>query len=260
MPLFKQREKFDRSDVPHNTPYRNIIGLVVVVAVFALLGLTVRTIYNRVQLEARLGDRDLASAVQGQGSVTPPGGYADATDAFERTLVLTVSEDAEGAQTISKAQVVVLNLSQKTGAVAELPLDSAVGTDDSKSTISDLVAKDGASACVGPLSTATGIKFDGVVVQDEDTLDALAGLAGSDERGLYASAALPKLRTSMDATNLLDWADALAEVGVANLAPVEVQQYAETTTDADGNTVETGLKLIDSTTLRIQLGLLIAAA
>ena len=51
--MLRQREKFERIDVPRdNNPYRNIIGAGVVVAVCIVVTLVCVTLWNRVQLES----------------------------------------------------------------------------------------------------------------------------------------------------------------------------------------------------------------
>ena len=49
-------------------------------------------------------------------------------------------------------------------------------------------------------------------------------------------------------------------IGVANLATVDAPLVAETTTDEEGNTVETGRQVIDRVQLDLALGLLVPAA
>jgi len=61
----RQRERFERTDVPRDNPYRNIIALVVVVASLVVVVLVCLTLWARVQREVRLGDNDLEDAISG---------------------------------------------------------------------------------------------------------------------------------------------------------------------------------------------------
>ena len=64
----RQRERFERIDVPRETPYRNVIGGVVCAVVLVIAAIVVGTVWNRVQLESRLGDTGLTGALEGQGA------------------------------------------------------------------------------------------------------------------------------------------------------------------------------------------------
>ena len=48
--MFRKRERFERSDVPRETPYTNVIGVVVLVVVFVALAMTVMAVWNRVKM------------------------------------------------------------------------------------------------------------------------------------------------------------------------------------------------------------------
>ena len=64
--MFRKRERFERSDVPRENPYTNVIGLAVVAIVAVLVGIVVVTLWDRAQLESHLGDHGLNKAVKSQ--------------------------------------------------------------------------------------------------------------------------------------------------------------------------------------------------
>ena len=101
-----------------------------------------------------------------------------------------------------------------------------------------------------------------MIVATEDVLDEAASLAGSSASELVRSASglLSKMKTDLDAEGLLSLAETLSSIGVANLATVDAPLVAETTTDEEGNTVETGRQIIDRVQLDLALGLLVPAA
>ena len=103
--MFRKRERFERSDVPRETPYTNIIGVVVLVVVFVALAMTVMAVWNRVTLESRLGANDLTYSLSAQAKASAADGYVASSDELESTLFLTVSSAAADASEIGRAHV-----------------------------------------------------------------------------------------------------------------------------------------------------------
>lgn len=260
--MFRQREKFDRIDVPRDSPHRNLIGAIVCVAVLAAVAVTVAVIWNRVQLESRLGDTGLAGALGKQAAeVVPDGGYAASTDEFSCVLLLEASSlDATGAS-LSSARILALNETQGTAALVQVPLDAKVVSGDEPTTLAELYAGSGYAACVAPLSSAANVAFDHVVVATGDVIGEAASLAGSGVSEIVRSASdlLSKMRTDMDAQDLLSLAESLAGVGTENLTAADAALVPETTQDEEGNVSETGYQVIDKAQLGLALGLLVAA-
>lgn len=260
--MFRKREKFDRTDVPRDSPYKNVIGAIVCVVVFAAVALAVYLVWNRVRLESRLGDADLSSAVKAQDEAVAPAGYVASSDELETTLLLTADSLEPAGAALQSARVLVVNKTQGTAALANIPLEAKVVRDSEPSTLAELFSSAGSAACVEPLASACGLSFDHVVVATGDVIEEAAALAGSGTTNLVRSASglLSKMRTDLDAAGLLAMAESLSSVGTANLSQVDAVLVPETAQDADGNTVETGYQLVDTAQLGVALGTLVPAA
>ena len=261
--MFRRRERFERTDVPRENPYRNVIGVVVCVVVFAALAVVVSAVWNRVSLESRLGDVDLSEAVDSQGSVAvAASGYAASTDDRELTLLLVTDDVDAAGSALSSVRVLSVNHTRGAAGYINLPADVAVTFGETRVSLSSLFATDGYAACVRPLAAATGIAFDHVVVSSGDVVAEAASLAGSDSSALLRSASdfLKKIRTDMDATELLSLAGSIASVGVENITVFDAPLVTDVATDADGNLVGTGLQAVDAVQLAITLGLLVPGA
>lgn len=259
--MFRQRERFERTDVPRESPYRNVIGVVVCVVVLVATAAVVLAVWNRVSVETRLGDTDLSDAVDSQGSVAASAdGYVASTDDRELTLLLTTDDvDAETGATLTSARILSVNHTRGAAGYIVLPVDAAVTYGDERVALSSLFSSAGYAACVQPLATATGIAFDHVVVSDDDVVEEVISLADADASELVSSASdfLKRIKTNMDAATLVSLAGSLASVGVENITSFDAPVVADTTTDEEGNVVETGLQAVDSVQLAITLGLLV---
>ena len=259
----RQRERFERIDVPRETPYRNVIGGVVCAVVLVVAAIVVATVWNRVQLESRLGDTGLTDALEDQGTtgVAEGGGYVASADEHTVVLFLTAQSLDAGAA-LDEVRVLSLNTTQGTAALASVSPSVKLTVDDAPTTLADLYASQGSAACVAPLAAAAGVPFDHVVVATGDVIEEAASLSGSDASTLVASASslLSKIRTDMDPQELLSLAETLSSAGLASLAVSEAPTYAETVADESGAVSETGYTLVDAVQLNVLLGLLVPAA
>ena len=260
--MFQKRERFDRTDVPQEGRFTWLWGIIGIVVAFALAYLAVRIATTRVDLEERLEDDALVSAVSSQSDATEAGGYSLTSNDVTCVLLLQVSTlDDEEACTLVAATVLVVDDTAVSAATATVPTEVKVSYADETWTLSGLCAAYGYAACVEPLASAAGVRFDCVIVSTEDVLEALAGIAGAGEAFdfvTYSWTLLEVLRTSADDEELTVLADSLAAVGTANVSSVEVTLSAETSTDADGNVTETGYQTLEATSLRVSLGLLVS--
>lgn len=254
--IMRGRERFERTDVPEPGPRSNLIGGIVAAAAIVATVVVVMLAWNRANLESRLGDNALSSAIAAQAaSAGPAKGYVDTGNEMHSTLLLTSdSLDAGGA--LTGASILSVNATAGTATLVSVPTDVAVVVDDQSVTLSELFASQGCAACVAPFGQAAGISFDNVILATGDVLEEAAQLAGSGTENLVRSASgfLSKIRTNMDAPGLLAFAETLASIGVDNLAAAEAPLRADTVTDEDGNKTETGLQTINRTKLGVTVG------
>lgn len=256
--MFRKRERFERSDVPRETPYTNIIGVVVLVVVFVALAMTVMAVWNRVTLESRLGANDLTYSLSAQAKASAADGYVASSDELESTLFLTVSSAAAAASDtqLSDARILTVNKTQGTAVLATVPVSAEVASSDTVTTLAGLCAQSGADACVAPLSAASGVRFKHVVVATEDVLEKAVQIVGTSKLSLVGEASdlLGLMRTDMDASDLLAFAETVSGIGLGNI------QRTEASLVADPDQAEAGLQAIDKTALCLTLGTIVAAS
>lgn len=260
--MFRKRERFERTDVPGESPYRNVVGAVVCVVALALTAVIVSLVWNRVQLESNLGDTGLAGALDDVGDVAATAdGLVPSTDDRELTLLL-VTDDLGTGGSLTSARILSVNHTKGTAGFINLSTEVAVATDEGHVALSQLFSSQGYAACVDPLAQATGIAFDHVVVSTTDFVTEAASLAGTDAAGLVRTASdlLGKIRTDMDAATLVSLAGSISQVGLDNITAFDAPVVADVSTDADGNATETGLQAVDTVGLATYLGLLVPAA
>ena len=235
--MFRKRERFERSDVPRQNPYTNVIGLAVVAIVAVLVGIVVVTIWDRVQLESHLGDHGLNKAVKNQSVSGNPDGTTQSDDDFLTYAVISTNSLKAGESTLQSVQLLVIDRTQGTGHIVSIPTDVYAEVDSNAKTLADIYKDDGQSAFVSALASVTNIKITHVIIATDDVWEKISALSGSGARSLVsnASSLLSSMVTDMKPSQLLELAEIVQPIGVSNLehdeAPV-VEGSSGTTVDA----------------------------
>lgn len=259
----RQRERFERTDVPRENPYRNVIALVVAVAAIVVVVLICLTLWARVQREFRLGDNDLEDTISGVSAASRIDGHTASGDTFNKVLVLTTNSLGGAGCTLSGAYAVIVNETQGTAIVANIPTVAKVTSNDTGYALADLCAASGAAAVIQPLFSATNISFDHVIVTTssvDDILGLIVGASGSTADNFVNdnSSLLDVMTTDMSAASLITFAGEVKAAGGLGISRVDAATHAETTQAGDGSTTETGYQLVDIVSLDQAVGLLIS--
>lgn len=262
--IVRERERFERTDVPEPGPHRNLVGALVALAAIGVTVAVVLLAWNRAKLESRLGDTSLAGAVSDLAqydATTPSDGYVVSEDEIGLTLLLTADTLEEGGGTLSAARILAVNSTKGTAALLNVPVDLALTVDETPTTLAELFSSAGYAACVVPLGRAAGVSFDSVILATGDVIEEAAQLAGAGGDNLIRSAAgfLEKVKTNLDAQGLLALSERLASIGVANLSVADAELVNETGTDEEGNAIETGRQVLDRTWVGVATGRFVAA-
>ena len=259
--MFREREPFERSDVPKAGPLRTILSLIALVVVVGGLYLLITTLWNQVQLEEHLGDSALSNAVSGQKGPAAVNGYTASEDLFQSVLVLTASSLDEGAE-LEAAELLVIDVTTRTGTLVSVPVEITVVTAEGYPTLADLYREGGASACVSALSTATNIQLSHVIVSTREVWDEVADLGGVGVNWIVmrGSHLLEAMYTDMSSQDLTDLAELVQSIGVANLQRVDCPIYPEGSYDENGQWVSngSGRYYIYSPSLGVTTGMLVS--
>lgn len=260
--MARQRERFERTDVPRDNPHRNLIAGIVLVVVFVACGIVVSTAWKRAQAQSHLGDSSLSSSVSRTPSVSDLG-YTVSGDSFVGVLLLTTDNldaSATGGANLSSAELLVYDETTATGKLVSVPTDTKVSYNGQDTTLAELFNSSGAAACVSPLSTAANLPVTHVIVSTSAVWDEVRSLSGVGVNSLLSRATefLSSIRTDMSSQDILDLAEKVQSAGTDGLAKVDAPMVDETTTDESGNAVSTGYRVIDQASLGLAVGTLVS--
>lgn len=255
--MARKRERFERSDMPHDSAHRTRWAIIALVIIAIVLVLIVRLCWALAMRDSNLGDSDLSSSLAAQSTLSAPiEGYTSSSDVFTNVLLLTVDDIYSDSPTLLSAQLLSLDATTSKGILVSLPLDSKVSNSGGETTLSALFASSGAAACVAPLAAAGNITVSHVVVATSDVWDEVGKLKGSGVQSIVSSASgiFNSIKTDMDVGTLMDLAELVQSIGVSNFTKVDAPVSDGTLGDG------TPVKALDQIQLGVAIGALVASS
>ena len=253
---FRQRERFERTDVPRYSPYRNAVAIGVLVAVGVLLVVLLSTLWAKAQKPISVGNESLSKSTQAQGQVTSPDGYTVSQDSFTNVLVLTVDDVNAKSPKLTKAQILSLDATARKGTLVTIPLDTKVNDGKADVRLQDLYSGSGASACIVPLATAANLRMTHAMLASDDVWDKIESYKGAGVSALLSHGAdlLYSINTDMSTGDLMDVAELVQSIGVNNLKRMD----APASQEADG--AGGNWSVLNSAQLGADIGIMVPAA
>lgn len=248
-----KRERFERSDVPRDAKSGMILAGSALA--FLLVGLLIGLGYARsmVTRDSSLGNRTLGASIGAQGDVEAVDGYQISDDAFTNVLLFTVDDLKAPTPTLTGAQLLSLNTTTHTGTIVNVPINTRLTTDAGKTPLSAQFAGSGASSCIVPFQTVSGVKITHAIISVSEVWDQVAHLHGAGVQYLVSSESdlFGSMTTDMNNSELMDVAELVQSIGVDNLTRIDAP-VSEATLD-DG----TAVSVIDATKLDVALGTIV---
>ncbi len=252
--MTRQRERFERTDVPTPSHRRNVISLVVAIVVFVAFFLGISHAWSRADSYSGFNESNLENAIDNQPAAATFAGTAASPDTIVTVLVLTTSQDKA---TLESASIIAIDETTGTSAVAAVPADLLVTTDAGTATLAVVYSESGGAACVVPASSTLGISFTHVFVAQESFWEAFAGYSAAGDAADGAYGTQVRQAISSDISNrLIDgFLQEMVSSGVEAAVAAPVSYPVNTTDGGDAGSVSS----VDATQLSLALGLVVAA-
>lgn len=255
MAFRRERERFERIDVPRYNPYRNQIAIGILVVVGIGLAILVSVLWGKANDAARTKNASIAASVEAQPTASPAEGYVATGDVMSSYLVLVVDDVNTSSPQLASVRIMAMDATARTGVIANVPLDTKVNDGTNDLTVQQLFAEQGSKGLVGPLAAATGVKVTHVLVTNEVFWQQVEQMSGSGTKALLdnASGLLNNVNTDMSTGDIMDMAELMQSIGLDNMQRVDAPVAQED--DGNGGT----WSVVDATSLCVSLGLLVAA-
>lgn len=218
--MARKRERFERSDVPRESPYRNLIGLVVLLVVGAVGFFFVRSLWGHVQVEAHMADTDIIGAIDEQpGPTTLEGNFEYTDNVIEKILFIQVDDaDAEHPQFVS-AQLLLLDEVGGTAHLVNVPSNVLLMVEGSSYAFSDYFNSFGPDATIPLITTAYNLFANHVIIGTSSPWANIVELDGENPLNVARSAKdfVRSMRTDLGARDLVEHAALFKTLGVMGL-------------------------------------------
>ena len=252
-----RREKFDRSDVPEASPLRTVMALFALVVVAVLTVLLVRTVWKRAHLDDRLNDAALNSCLRTQYA-TQYWDWGVGDDDLNVVLVITVDGDVTSPESgLSALSLVVVNHTDGTGTVVDIPVDTRMTSSGVKYTAASAWSALGEAKFIEVVSWFTNVPADHIIVASRDVLGDLEGIRKFGPINTITSRLLESIRTDMRQKTLLTFAGEISSIGLDNFTYMEVPRWHEDPAEGDEGVPEGGWEIIHRTDLCRDLGIFV---
>lgn len=253
--MARKRERFERSDVPRENPYRNLIALAVLLAIAGIGYLLVNMLWGRVKVEAHMGDPALLEAIDEQPGPTTLEGEFSYTDNFiEKILYLQVDDaNAERPQLLS-AQMLLIDELAGTAHLVDVPLSVRVSMEGQTLPFGDLAASYGLETAIPLLTEAYNLFANHVIIAQEAPWVSIVELDGVQPLQVVDAAGdfVGSIRTDLDASGLVEHG---ALFKTLNVLALELEQTPVTGATPEGEVPQ--MVSVDLVPFGIQTGILI---
>ena len=209
----RKRERFERSDVPRDTPHRNLIALLVLVVIAAVGFLLIKTLWSRVQVESNMGDPDLSGCLDEQpGPTALEGAFYYTDNDIEKILFVQVDDPSAEHPTLKGAQLLLIDEVAGTAHLVDVPLNVRVTSEGATYTFEEHFASFGPVATIPLITTSFNIYADHVIVGTTVPWGAIQGLAGTNQFNVLGTNPdfVKSMHTDMDGGDLVDHGELFA--------------------------------------------------
>ena len=216
----RKRERFERSDVPKDTPYRNLIGLIVLLIIGGLGYLAFKFLWGRVSIEARMGDTMIHDALDEQtGHTALSGDFSYIDNPIEKILFLQVDDpDAEHPYLIS-AELLLMDPIDGSAHRFDVPTNLNMNIDGSSYTVGEYFDTYGPAASIPAIFSTYNITGNHVIMGTSTPWADIEGLDGENQLKIVdvAGPFVESMRTDLEPGEVIDHAALFKELGVSDL-------------------------------------------
>ena len=232
--MFRERERFERTDVPRNNPQRKVIAVVVIVVVAIGMVVLCTSLWHKANQLNGLNDHTFTEALYEQDYTQEPSGNAERSDdEFSNTLFFIVDDVHAESPTLQAAYILVRDTTNPSAKLVSFPLNTKMLAGESNVTLQTHFDYAGPAACIVPLTTAANIHVSHAVAATDRIFDQLENLKGSTIPVLLSSATdeLETIQSDYHTSELLGLANALREIGFENIVRLDAPYNEETFED-----------------------------
>ena len=255
--MFRQRERFERIDVPTPSALRNMVSLVVIgVVAVATLIICARCWHKANQMNY-LNDSALYDALYEQAEVSAPSGGREWSENDHSNVLFFIVDDIHAdTPQLQAAQILVRDVDANTAVIANIPINTKLTVGESTTFLSRVFEEHGlagASMALAPFTDAANVHVSHVIVATDRIWSQLGTFEGPTLKALLSKQTndVDTVAADFSTGELVRFAETLQAIGIENIPQVDAPTNVENL--EDGSEVVT----IDRQELPIQLGIFV---
>lgn len=221
----RQRQRFERTDVPKPSARLNLIGIAVLLVVAISASALVLSLWNKAKSDSKLGDAALSDALAAQTVEANFEGLEVSSDTITSYLIITTDDvRKETGATLKALQIMSYNSSQNKMVLVNVSIDQAIVGIGDNQTLADFYSAQGAEKLVSALSSAAQMKFEHMIATPksiQELFDELRGLT-TTKMLQKASSLLSTIRTDMNAQELLSLVEPYSQISRDQIVQVDM--------------------------------------
>ena len=252
--MFRQRERFERIDVPTPSAFRNMVSLGVIAVVAVVTLIVVARCWHKANQMNDLNNEALYDALYDQADVTgPTGGRQWSENDHSNVLFFIVDDIHADAPQIKAAQILVRDTDENTAIIANLPINTKFTANESTTFLERYFGESGAAASLAPFTDAANVHVSHVIVATDRIWTQLGSFEGPTLKALLSSQTNEFATISSDFSTgeLVKFAEMLQGIGIENIPQIDAPYSTENL--EDGSEVA----VIDRQELPVQLNIFI---
>ena len=248
--MFRQRERFERIDVPTPSAFRNMVSLIVIGVVALVTAIVCLRCWHKANQMNYLNNDALYDALYDQADVTGPTGDRFWTEHDHSNVLFFIVDDihAETPQ-VKAAQILVRDVEDNTAIVANIPINTKLVVNESNTYLERCFAEQGAAACLAPFTDAANVHVSHVIVATDRIWSQLGTFEGPTIKALLSKQTndFDTISSDFSTGELVSFAEMLQGIGIENIPQIDAPYSTENLEDG------TEVAIIDRQELPVQL-------
>lgn len=232
--MLRQRERFERIDVPTPSAFRNMVSLIVIGVVAVATIILCSVCWRKANQMNYLNNDALYDALYDQADVTGPTDARKWSDNDHSNVLFLIVDDihAETPQLLG-AQILVRDVDANTAIIGNLPINTKLVANESTTYLERLFTEQGPAAALAPLTDAANVHVSHVIVATDRIWSQLATFEGPTIHALLSKQTndFDTISSDFSTGELVKFAEMMQEIGIDNIAQVDAPCSVENLED-----------------------------
>lgn len=235
---------YTRSDDPKDFPFRNVLAVIVIIAVAAGVVTLVRYCWDLAQQHSTIGSPEVTKALetaataQSVEEAAAERGYTATGDSITTVLFVITSEDENGTEQMSALNLAVLNETQSTAKLIQIPVDSYVTGKGITETFANWYTAGGIESVALRISSTCAVPVNHIVVMGAQGWESFMTIVSQGASALTSNATELLESISQSDMDVVTLTDIMTKAIDTGLSSASIEEAPTTEAGEEGSTYQ----------------------